>query len=87
MTPRFGTGPQNDTASRRVVARSISRHPDRYMVCEGCGSICTLIPTRCPMCHAYRFDTGAESVLAAASALGKKKSEPLRLQLAEDPEN
>lgn len=84
---RFGTGPQNNLASRRVAARSISRHPENYQVCEGCGSILTLVCCKCPQCHAYRFDSRAESVLAAASALGKKPAEPLRLQPVEDPED
>lgn len=73
---------RRDAAARELAARGIMACPERFMVCEGCGSIVGRVWVgMCPACHAYRFDRRVRSVLEAAWELGRRRR---RVVLGED---
>ena len=55
--------------SRRKAAEQITGAPQRYKVCESCGSIVLKKSDVCPNCNAYRFDDSPEAVVAQAQLL------------------
>lgn len=63
---------QENQESRIKQAEKISKHPEQYKVCEGCGSIVISRAITCPSCHAYRFDATAVRVVAQAKELAMR---------------
>jgi RNA polymerase subunit RPABC4/transcription elongation factor Spt4 len=59
-------------SKRQEMAQEIQEHPDKYKVCEGCGSIVVVKSAVCPNCNAYRFDSEAASVIRQAQELAKR---------------
>lgn len=58
--------------SRKEAAAKIIAEPEKYKVCESCGSIVVLKSSTCPNCNAYRFDGSVEHVIAQAELLAKR---------------
>lgn len=64
-----------DPASKRQRLRAIIEAPSRWQVCEGCDRLVAETRVKCPACHAYRFDSSRERVVAAAKAAMKRPAE------------
>ncbi|MDD5262558.1 MAG: hypothetical protein PHD76_12000 [Methylacidiphilales bacterium] len=64
--------------SRKEAAEKIISAPQKYKVCESCGSIVVKKADVCPNCNAYRFDISAESVTAQAKLLAARN--PLSIE-------
>lgn len=54
----------------RHVERILSS-PFSYKVCDQCKSISLTTARLCPICHAYRWDSSAETVIETAKHIGK----------------
>lgn len=68
------TPPADPSDARKKQAEKIIGQPADYKVCEGCGSIVTARTFHCPSCHAYKFDSAPERVLAQAALLAKRQA-------------
>jgi len=66
---------------RQRAAETILAQPERFKVCECCGSIVTRRVAVCPNCNAYRFDVGKDSVRQQADLLASR--EPLSIEAAD----
>lgn len=80
MAQPYHTNPDGipvDPASKRQRLAAIKRNPKIWQVCEGCEALVRWDLGICPICHAYRFDTSADRVKAAATALGKRPADDL----------
>ena len=64
--------------SRREAAQKIVATPQKYKVCESCGSIVMKKADVCPNCNAYRFDGAQETVVAQAKLLAAR--DPLSIE-------
>ncbi len=60
--------------ARAKAAEKIATEPERYKVCEGCGSILHITAQICPICHSYRFDESPEAVIQQARLLGCREA-------------
>lgn len=60
-------------AERAKRARRIVRNPSLYKICLGCDSIVATKVNICPNCHAYRYETGEDSVVAQAKVLSTRE--------------
>lgn len=56
-------------SQRQEQASSILDHPEKFKVCESCGSIAPADQDLCPRCKAYRFDDDHSPVIMQAIAL------------------
>lgn len=66
-----------DPTSKRQRLGAIHKNPAQWQVCEGCDRLVSIVRVKCPYCHAYRFDTSAKRVKAAAKAAAKRPAEDL----------
>lgn len=64
--------------TRKEAAQKIVAAPQKYKVCESCGSIVVKKADVCPNCNAYRFDERADSVVAQAKLLAAR--DPLSIE-------
>jgi hypothetical protein len=55
----------------QIIAKARS-DPGSFGVCWGCGGIVRTGAKQCPACHAYRFCTETEAVVAQAMLLGAR---------------
>jgi recombinational DNA repair protein RecR len=60
--------------ARAKAAEKIAAEPQRYKVCEGCGSILLKTANICPICHSYRFDQDPSAVVEQAHILGAREA-------------
>ena len=56
----------SDEAERFHAAALITHNPEKYKVCEGCGSILANRVAICPLCSAYRFNDKPSDVVKNA---------------------
>ena len=58
---------------RAKQADKIVKNPANYKICQGCDSIVLLKTHTCPNCASYRFQEGADAVVAQARVLGNRE--------------
>jgi len=58
--------------SRKEAAEKIMGTPQKYKVCESCGSIVVKKADVCPNCNGYRFDPSSETVVEQARLLATR---------------
>jgi uncharacterized OB-fold protein len=59
--------------ARAKRAQEISQNPEKYKVCECCGSIVVSRSVTCPACHGYRFDSSPFSVAQKAREIAQRR--------------
>jgi len=57
---------------RKVLADKIVARSWDWQVCQGCEALVKRTVAHCPLCHAYRFETGTFQVIDAAFKLGAR---------------
>jgi RNA polymerase subunit RPABC4/transcription elongation factor Spt4 len=58
--------------SRKEAAAKIIASPNKFKVCESCGSIVMKKADVCPNCNAYRFDESPKTVVTQAELLAAR---------------
>lgn len=58
---------------RFYAAAAITQHPERFKICEGCGSILAETAAICPLCSAYRFNDNPMDVVKKAWDIASKE--------------
>jgi RNA polymerase subunit RPABC4/transcription elongation factor Spt4 len=58
--------------SRKEAAAKIIAAPNKFKICESCGSIVVKKADVCPNCNAYRFDESPEAVITQAELLAAR---------------